>query len=307
MEILDWRIICGDSHSETWVLAHKDSKLYVAVKKGSLSASAIEHTDPSTWLNMKNCKPPEEFDPTNLYPAYRAEYTRFRYRKGEDSGDVYKKHQSALSVGCRRGFVAYRTDRVAQITAREVMMCERLCLHPYANIAEYRGVQTGSKLTFEYRYTPVDIPMYSERVVNLVFKRYDCNLHELVLRRQVVEVRSCLKSIVAGIQHLHGLGIIHGDIKPHNVFVECVDRESAPTRTHFVVGDFDSAHDKGSVMNLKGGTKGWVRPKVLNEDIADEDDDWHAFQKLKEWLVKAMGGRLQDYEGFGRKVKMTLD
>ena len=298
MQILDWHIICQGSDSETWVLAHRDLKLYVSIKKGRLSASAIDRADPSTWTDTRICMPPQEINPMNLYPEYKSEYTRFQYRKGEDVGAVYKKHQAVLNIGPRRGLAGYRSDRVAMITAREVDICGRLRKHPHANIAEYRGVQTGSKLTYEYRGAPVEVPMASERVVNLVFTRYDCSLYELVIRRQNVDIRQCLKSIVAGIQHLHNLGIVHGDIKPHNIFVKYVHEEP-----RFVVGDFDSAHDKGSTMGLKCGTKVWTRTKVLGKDVAEEDDDWYAFQKLKEWLVKAIGrGQLQDYEGLGKKV-----
>ncbi|KAF1851060.1 uncharacterized protein K460DRAFT_423608 [Cucurbitaria berberidis CBS 394.84] len=300
MQILDWHMISKGGNSETWVLAHQDSKLHIAIKKGGVPASAVDRLDPSTWTDTKICKSPEVVDPTNFYPEFKPEYTRFRYRKDETADDVFKKYQSFLSVGPRSGFSAYRSDRVARITAREVQTCERLRAHPHANVAEYRGVQTGRKLMYEYCGAPVEIPMASERVVNLVFKRYDCNLYEAVSRRQNLDVQCCLESIVAGIQHLHSLGIVHGDIKHQNIFVQYADEKSNLQPKRFVVGDFDSAHVKGSVIGLKLGTKVWTRPKVPGKDVAEEEDDWYAFQKLKEWLVTATdASQLLGYEGLG--------
>jgi hypothetical protein len=41
MQIKDHRVVSQKFCSETWMLAHKDGKLYHAIKKGTLSARKI--------------------------------------------------------------------------------------------------------------------------------------------------------------------------------------------------------------------------------------------------------------------------
>jgi serine/threonine protein kinase len=60
----------------------------------------------------------------------------------------------------------------------------------------------------------------TERVYKLVFKQYDCDLWNLVRSGKRSDVKYYLKSIDAGLLHMHSLGLCHNDIKPTNIFVE---------------------------------------------------------------------------------------
>ncbi|KAF2630405.1 hypothetical protein BU25DRAFT_387585 [Macroventuria anomochaeta] len=170
-----------------------------------------------------------------------------------------------------------QTARASQITAHEASICDRLGSQPHPNIAEYLGVQVSDKLNC---------------AVGLVFKRYDCTLRELVTRRQKFDMRLCLQFVFVAIQYLHKLGIVYGDLKPHNIFVK------RGAKDHSVIEDFDSAHDTGSVITLKTGDPRWSRRKRVGEDVAEEDDDWSRFRKLTEWLVGERGGETGGLQGY---------
>jgi serine/threonine protein kinase len=142
------------------------------------------------------------------------------------------------------------------------------------------------------------VTLDTERVIKLVFKRYDCDPHELINKGTLIDIKYCLGSVAAGITHMHYLKFVHCDLKPANIFVEANLSKSASHAYEFVVGDFDSAAVTGSKSELKAGTKHWTRPKY--NGIVEEEDDWHSFRILKGWLVHATGGELEDFDGIGR-------
>jgi serine/threonine protein kinase len=218
-----------DSDPKTWVLATKKSKVYVAAIRGTISASALESVDPSTWSFV----PPQKVDPANLYPIAKPSYHRFRYRKGEAHNEVFKKHHSPLEVATsHKGLEQLGDEHTALVTRREVVTCELLREHPHHNIAEYRGVICSDKLTFDHPSGSVDVPFDTERVLKLVFKRYDCTLWDLVVHHQVVNLKQCLQSIAADISHMHSLGLVHGDIKPKNIFLSAEDGKDPEQSLH---------------------------------------------------------------------------
>jgi serine/threonine protein kinase len=54
-------------------------------------------------------------------------------------------------------------------------------------------------------------------------------------------------------EHLHGLGVVHGDIKPSNVF---------RLRSKWVLGDYDSAVLSDSALPVAASTRATVRRAV---------------------------------------------
>ncbi|KAF2128405.1 hypothetical protein P153DRAFT_386527 [Dothidotthia symphoricarpi CBS 119687] len=298
MQILEHIIVDRPADPETLVLAHKDAKLYVASHKGSLSKSAVETANPSTWLDPATCVPPQEVCLQNIYPAHQALFTRYVYPGDmEMTADVYVKRVNVLDIVYHHGMSSLTKPRTSQLVVREAFVCELLRRNPHRNIAVYKGVLTGMQLTYFYRGLPVQIPMPTERVLGLVFQRYDCTLYDLVMRRQDIDVQRCLTSIALGIHHLHTLGLVHCDIKPKNIFVR---RYGHARRDLFVVGDFDSAQVVGSVLKLKGGDLKWSRRKVLGRDVAEREDDWYAFERLKTWLCREVGEDAGEYAEIGR-------
>jgi serine/threonine protein kinase len=267
-----------------------------------LSKLDLESADPSTWTDQEIYKAPEEVDLRMLYPIHVACTTRFTLplQAGETARDIYIKQPSYLDKACRQKLEARVLAYTGELVAREVAICERLRVRPHSGLAEYRGVYSDNKKRYKVGNSFVEIPLDTERVLGIVYKWYDCTLYELVGRGEVFNLRYCLQCIANAIEHMHSLGIVHCDIKPHNVFVRTVHRRF-PEPHHWVLGDFDSAHDVGAPMKLKGGSKGWTRVKSAGQNSAENDDDWYAFQKVKEWLVRERGGNFAMLDGIGKK------
>jgi serine/threonine protein kinase len=90
-------------------------------------------------------------------------------------------------------------------------------------------------------------------VTILVYKKYNCNLDQAVRRGHPIDIAHCLRSIAAGLRHLHSIGLVHSDIKPENIFVLYPKAGKEMTVQH-VIGDFHSVQNVGDVMMDKTGT-----------------------------------------------------
>lgn len=293
MQVVDWRVINRKSGKETFVLAYKNFALHVVRRADRTLQDASLQSDSSSAMDAQFEEAYQSIVPANIYPRYNSQFALYCGERNNQP-NVYIKKTQILDLIAARGMFAVLTPHASQITAHEASICERLSVHQNPYIAEYIGVQVSDKLEFHYQGTPIQVPIGHKCVVGLVFTRYDCTLHELVIRWKTFDVRQCLESIAAGIKFLHKMGIVHGDIRPHNIFVK---RRAS---TQFAVGDFDCAHDTSSVLTFKVGDPRWTRRKVLGKDVAEERDDWYGFQKLKEWLLQQLGGKPANFEGIGR-------
>lgn len=289
----------GASGHETWVLANKDSRVYLAMKKTRNLKHDLEHDDLPTWTDPVNCKPPEEVDLTTIYPPHHPHYSRLVAREGEAERSLYMKQVRYLDKACRQDLDDSILAKIGDVVARDIAICERLKAHPHTNVVEYRGVFSQNKIPFTIGSTFVEVPLDIERVLGIWYARYDCTLYDLVARDEDFDVRHCLESIAKGIEHLHALGIVHCDTKPHNIFVK---RLSQGRGHQWVIGDFDSAHEAGARIRLKAGSKHFMREKSGSDHRAYTSDDWYSFQKVKKWLVCHTGGTKAIYGGIGKVV-----
>jgi serine/threonine protein kinase len=195
-------------------------------------------------------------------------------------------------------YLTLRNDFIVRVTEREICKCKLLRSDPNVNIASYRGVQCKDVMKLAHDGSSIIID--TKRVMKLVFKKHYCDISDLVKRRHNIGVKYCLKSIAAGIMHMHGLDIVHSDIKPENIFAEMNTSRSSLHLHEFVVGDFDSAAATWSKFELKLSTRPLARQK--RHDFVEEEGDWHAFHMVKVWLVQAIGGRLEDFHGIGKVI-----
>ena len=81
-----------------------------------------------------------------------------------------------------------------------------------------------------------------------------------------------MKQIASGLRHLHGLGLIHRDIKPQNILISSPPSSRGPYR--MLISDFglckkiDIASDKSKFLStmygsIAQGTAGWMAPELL--------------------------------------------
>lgn len=115
--------------------------------------------------------------------------------------------------------------------------------------------------------------MEKSRIKGLCFVKYDMTLQQRVaLVSRPFDAQYLLQCIKAGLQHLHGLNLIHCDINPANIFMD----GEVP-----VIGDFDSCRVTGEKLGLKAGTYGWTNQKL--EFALPENDDF-GLSKIREFL-----------------------
>lgn len=194
----------------------------------------------------------------------------------EDRGPEIKTTWSSVYVKTP-SLLAYTDRNLEKQIAREIDTCEILRKNPHPNIAIYYGCEETRG-----------------RVSGLCFKRYTATLLKTVNsqrlgkdafissgRELVTEnMKSGLEGILAGIKHLHSLGLVHNDINPANIMLDEDDT--------LILIDFDSCRYIGESLR-KTNTKRthhWHDPSV---DISLEKNDLDAFRDLRIWLTGSPG------------------
>jgi serine/threonine protein kinase len=187
--------------------------------------------------------PPRRINLLGVYPTYIPKIMTLA--KWNDP--VYHKKIDLL----RYANQLFGKSAVKDITSREIRQCESLRRHPHPNICHYHGV-TVDKTGLE--------------VSGLIFDRYDSTLQDMVRHGASFDAAQCLQHLKATTEHLHSLGLVRCDIKPNNIFVEYSPK-------HYVLGDLDSAHHEGTILNIKAGTPGWVPGSEETLEFAIKDID----------------------------------
>ncbi|CAJ1328708.1 unnamed protein product [Effrenium voratum] len=108
----------------------------------------------------------------------------------------------------------------------------------------------------------------------LLMERCDCALQDL--RRfpfSEAEAAFVSHAVLRGLRHLHGLGIVHGDVKPGNILV-------AEGGRRVLLGDLGLAQRlPGGCASTKrsGGTRGYLAPECLTTGQCSPASDLFAF------------------------------
>lgn len=166
---------------------------------------------------------------------------------------------------------AYTDPNLEQHICREVKSCEILKAYPHPNLADYKGCQS-----------------IHGRVSGICFQRYVSTLEERVNPGHLSKsdflssdrlsdtnaTNAVLDGVLAGIQHLHSLNIVHNDITPSNIMLK---EDGTP-----VIIDFGSCQIVGASLQGVPRTHGWHNEEV---DITSKKNDIDAFTELKTWLT----------------------
>ncbi|KAK0439285.1 uncharacterized protein EV420DRAFT_1231926, partial [Desarmillaria tabescens] len=88
---------------------------------------------------------------------------------------------------------------------QEARVCETLMKHPHPNVARYYGYVEKDGL-----------------MVGLGFKRYGQTFEESVKKGVILkeDVESSFDQIKKGVEHIHGLGLLHNNINPSNIMLD---------------------------------------------------------------------------------------
>lgn len=126
--------------------------------------------------------------------------------------DCYVKRPNLLNYGDTEA-----SSNISSLILHEVEICEILRQRPHQNIARYLGCTVDAQ----------------ERITGLCFARYTKRLWESASEDNPSLDRDlCLVQIESGIQHLHGLGLVHNDINPFNIMMDAEINRSSLTLTH---------------------------------------------------------------------------
>ena len=231
----------------------QDNKLYTAKWPDRFN-------DPTDFSQLSD---PQRIETEDRGPEIQKEWTRAPVELTA-SEDVYVKKPSLVRLA---------TEDLEYPIRREIEALEILRKHPHPNIGVYHGYLEARG-----------------RVTGLCLERYKATLYERVdpghlkknafrkSGRELVdeEIKASLDGILAGIKHLHSLGLVHNDITPSNIMY---DEDGA-----VVLVDFDSCRRIGEDLRETnaGRTFEWHDESVETSLV---ENDLDAFAEIKTWLV----------------------
>jgi hypothetical protein len=90
-----------------------------------------------------------------------------------------------------------------------------------------------------------------------------------------IETRNCLAQVLEALRHIHGLGLIHGDMKPHNILLFKNDGRFVAQLCDFGLTERATLADGKIPFTGLRGTNGWYAPEQIEEvDYNSAVDLW---------------------------------
>jgi hypothetical protein len=186
----------------------------------------------------------------------------------------------------------------------EIGVVQQLMRSPHPNLAKYQGVVCDAK----------------NRVVGIAYKKYECDLQRLLVDwakdtenwKFPIPIGHIMSSIEAAVGHLHGLGLIHCDIRPANIFISYGTTAGVWDSTaEVVLGDFDAVHQEGAPLTGKHAPEDVWPEEYVGNSTVDKFIDYWLLERLRDVLEKcdpprrsrAVAGPLR----YRRKRSVTMD
>ena len=163
---------------------------------------------------------------------------------------VYEGSLQGRAIAVKR----FQQD-LTSLTAREVSILQQSDDHP--NVVRYFYQESDPKL-----YTALDLFPCS---LADIFE----NLHGDVENKRREEVKDiaggfdemkAMMQIASGLRHLHGLGLVHRDIKPPNILISS---SSSRGRYRILISDFNLRKERDVDQSSLAGTAGWRAPEMI--------------------------------------------
>ena len=171
-------------------------------------------------ISLRTSTPNNSIPKEDLWPPFTDHLTLAPHPL---PNDIFLKKPSLIGLGLGTG------PKPREILLHEAHMCEILRRYLHPNIASYLGC-----------------------VRDEGFVRYKETLSDRLRgRNRPLNLRSCLKGVKSGLDHLHDLGLNH--INPANIML---DKEDVP-----IIIDFDSCQREGD-LSFGIGTPGWTNGSV---------------------------------------------
>ncbi|KAF8592865.1 kinase-like protein [Ceratobasidium sp. AG-I] len=130
----------------------------------------------------------------------------------------------------------------------------------------------------------IGIIMFQERLGMVSLWMENGNLHEFIRKNPGVNRFPLCVQVAAGASYLHGIQMVHGDIKALNVLVSQDGVAKLSDFDHSILSSCSLVFS--ATTNAGGGTLRWMAPELL---IRAEDEDSPPASRSMETDVYALG------------------
>jgi serine/threonine protein kinase len=203
--------------------------LFLIIRKSFFAEKWTTNTSMTELQSVSLLHPPStliiklvEIPTDDLWPIFDPKFTR---ASQSPPADIYIKRPSILMYGDIPA-----SGKLTHQVLNEVEVCETLRKNPHPNIAQY-----------------LVCTVEDNRITGLCLVRYDITLSDKLKLGASIDVNRCLQGIRRGVEHLHGLGLVHTDLNPTNIMMDGDEP---------IIIDFDSCRRQGQELGLKAGTFG---------------------------------------------------
>ncbi|KIP08698.1 hypothetical protein PHLGIDRAFT_366607 [Phlebiopsis gigantea 11061_1 CR5-6] len=202
----------------------------------------VEH--PHRTFDLDALEAPDPIPPEHLHPKWRDDLLE---APTPPPDDVFVK---TVRV---EDYDPEYPDRLPDTLLKEISVLEQLRKTPHPNICVYRGcVREG------------------DRIVGLALQRHPRNLYEHMQSGEFLDRRRIVADVKSGIEHLHSLGLVHGDLSPANVMIDA---------GRAILVDFGATLREGE-QKVVAGTPGWFR----EGHVAVMENDFFSLGIMAQWL-----------------------
>ncbi|KAF8598349.1 kinase-like protein, partial [Ceratobasidium sp. AG-I] len=124
-----------------------------------------------------------------------------------------------------------------------------------------RELYMWSKAKHENVHELMGIVMFQGRLGMISPWMENGNLQEYILKNPDVDRYKLCSDVAAGVEYLHGIGMVHGDLKALNVLVSHDGTAKLSDFDHSILSNCTLLFS--STTNVGGGTLRWMAPELL--------------------------------------------
>ncbi|CAG8366941.1 unnamed protein product [Penicillium salamii] len=146
----------------------------------------------------------------------------------------------------------------------EAQVLEELSQHPHPNLIRYHGCR-----------------VVNGHFTGVVLERHPRDLEAYVERgHKAIDTTRFMAALESAIQHLHGLGWAHNDLKPSNILVS---EAGMP-----ILIDFEGCQKLGTALKYIRGSEEWIEGDIESYNTSEAQHDIFALGKIREWLERPL-------------------
>lgn len=247
----------------------------------ALSNSHTESAQPSWQISLIEYPVSWDHRPFEFQIRLRRRVLSYFARSEADFLSWKQAFQRSLAMQIQR---FYNFDRVlgegafAQVRlAHDVQTQER-----FATKIINKNAYNAREMQFIMREVKIMMNIAHDNIVN-TFDVFD-SLHHLHLVIEYMEggelfdivadqghlseqrASQVMREIIAGVDYLHNIGIVHCDIKPENILCKSKQWPLQVKLCDFGLANFYDKYNDNSTMTAMIGTPGYVAPEVINRE-----------------------------------------